>query len=194
MATWFRTRTFLVGAALVSGLACVTLGASGSRAASLAGDTINGTLNFCALGNGGNVFSPASGTAPLSFQYVDGSNTDTATFSATTLTVEDQVSDRACGWGMSFTDTSTPFSSLTLISSNFSPDLTFDFTGGVIDISWAGIAAGPADFIAVFAINGVLPTPEPGSLAVFGVALAGVGLIRQWRRPAGHEEDGPAGI
>src|ERR1700676_453318 len=111
---------------------------------------------------GGNVFTPTLGTAPL--------------------TIEDQVFDTARGWGMSFTDVTTAFPSLTLISSNFAPDLTFDLTGGVIDISWDGILTGPADFIAVFNIDGDLPTPEPGSLAVFGVALVGVGLIRQRRR------------
>jgi hypothetical protein len=184
MATWVRTRTFLGGLALVSGIACASLCASPSRAASLAGDTINGTLNFCTLGNGGNVFTSPSGAAPLTFEYSDGSNDDTATFSATMLTIEDQVTDTACGWGMSFTDVTTAFPSLTLISSNFAPDLTFDLTGGVIDISWDGILTGPADFIAVFNIDGDLPTPEPGSLAVFGVALVGVGLIRQRRRHA----------
>jgi hypothetical protein len=120
---------------LVSGIACASLCASPSRAASLTGDTINGTLNFCTLGNGGNVFTSPSGAAPLTFEYADGSNDDTATFSATTLTIEDQVTDSARGWGMSFTDATTVFPSLTLISSNFAPDLTFDFTGGVIHIS-----------------------------------------------------------
>ena len=102
----------------------------------------------------------------------------------TLLTIEDQVSDTACGWGMSFFDETTPFPSLTLISSNFSPDLTFELVDGTINISWDG-ATGPADFTAVFNIDGELP--EPGSLALLGVALVGVGLIRRPRRPARGE-------
>ena len=172
MPTWFGTRVLTVALALVSALALGSMGASPSRAASLSGDTIDGNLNFCTLGNGGNVFPTPSGTAPISFEYADGSNDDIATFTSTTLTVEDQVSDIACGWGMSFYDETTPFPSLTLISSNFSPDLTYDLIDGVISLNWDG-ASGPADFVAVFNIDGVLPMPEPGSLAMFGVGLAG---------------------
>ena len=181
MTTWRGLRIFLMGLALASVLA----GVSPSRAASLAGDTIDGNLNFCTLGNGGNVFPMPAGTAPVTFDYADGSNHDIATFTATRLTIEDQVSDVACGWGMNFYDQTTVFPSLTLISSNFSPDLTYDLTDGVISIRWDG-AEGAADFVAVFNVDGVLPTPEPGYLALFGVGLAGVGLIRQRRRPTGQ--------
>ncbi len=180
MLTRFRTRVLTVALALASAFALVSLGASPSRAASLTGDTIDGNLNFCTLGNGGNVFPTPSGTAPITFEHADGSNDDIATFTATTLTVEDQVSDVACGWGMSFYDETTLFPSLTLISSNFSPDLTYDLTGGVISLNWDG-ASGPADFVAVFNIDGVLPMPEPEPLAIFGVALGGVGMIRRRR-------------
>lgn len=184
MTAWSRTRTFLTALALICDLVGISFGSSPSRAATLTGDTIDGTLNFCTLGHGGNVFPTPSGAAPFTFAYADGSNVDTATFSATQLTIEDQVSDTACGWGMSFFDETTPFPSLTLISSNFSPDLTFELVDGTINISWDG-ATGPADFTAVFNIDGELP--EPGSLALLGVALVGVGLIRRPRRPARGE-------
>jgi hypothetical protein len=175
MPAWIRTRALMVGLALLASVVC---GVSASHAGSLTGDTIDGNLNFCTLGNGGNVFPTPSGTAPVTFEYVDGSNDDIATFTATTLTVEDQVTDVACGWGMSFYDQTAVFPLLTLISSNFSPDLAYDLTGGVISINWGG-ATGPVDFTAVFNIDGALP--EPGPLAIFGVALAGVGVIRRRR-------------
>jgi hypothetical protein len=170
----------------MSGLAAVAFGSSPSRAASLTGDTINGALNFCTLGNGGNNFTPSTGQAPHAFQFTDGSNTDTATFLATGLTVEANVSDFACGWGMSFTDATTPFPGLSLVSSSFSPDLTVQLTGaGTIDISWAGTPGAqdsvfsPGDFTAVFTFNSVADVPEPGSFALFGLGLAVVGLIRR---------------
>jgi hypothetical protein len=191
MRAWFKARTFIAELVLVSGLAAVAFGSSPSRAASLTGDTINGVLNFCTLGNGGNTFTPSSGQAPHAFQFTDGSNTDTATFSATDLTVEANVSDFACGWGMSFTDATTPFPGLSLVSSNFSPDLTFQRTGdGTIDISWAGTPGAldsisdPGDFTAVFNFDAVVDAPEPASIALFIVGLAGVGLIRQRCRSA----------
>jgi len=156
--------------------------ATPSRAASLSGDTINGSLTFCALNNGSNNFTADSIVAPDQFGWTDGANIDTAVFSGTTLTVSDQVLDVACGWGMTFSDTTTPFPALTLVSSNFAPDLSYSLTYGVIALQWGG-SSDQQTFTAVFNIDGTLATPEPPALALFGVGLAGVGLIRQRRRP-----------
>jgi hypothetical protein len=143
--------------------------------ADLTGDNITGNLNFCTLGSPGNQFTPTSGTAPTEFEFADGSNIDTAIFTANQLTIEDQITDFACGWGMSFTDTTHAFTYLTLVSDNFSPDITYNLSGGTISINWGG-NTGPADFTAVFDL---VPMPEPVSLALFGVGLTGMGLLRR---------------
>ena len=171
-------RALLAGLAILSGFAGALLPQSPSLAGTLAGDTIQGSLQFCSLGSGGNVFAPASGTAPLVFDYIEGANIDTAIFSATQLTVQDQVDDFACGWGMRFTNTTTPFQLLNLVFSDFSPGLTFDLTDGIISISWTG-ASGPQTFTAVFDVV----VPEPVSLLLFGVGLAGITLVRRKCHP-----------
>jgi hypothetical protein len=55
---------------------------------------------------------------------------------------------------------------------------TGQLDGGVISISWDG-ATGPADFIAVFDIGVALP--GLASLVLFGLSLAGVGVVRRRR-------------
>jgi hypothetical protein len=155
--------------------------ASPSWAASLSGDTIAGSLTFCALNNGANNFTVDSIVAPDQFGWTDGANIDTAVFSGTTLTVSDQVLDVACGWGMTFSDTTTQFPALTLVSSNFSPDLSYSLTGGVIALQWGG-SSDQQTFTAVFNIDGTVATPEPSALALLSVGVAGACLIRQRRR------------
>src|SRR6478609_4375366 len=120
-----RSRALLAGASFVLGLGAMTLTASPSFAGSLTGHTINGSLQFCTLGSGDNQFSPPTGTAPVTFDWTDGANVDTATFSDSQLTVRNQVIDVACGWGMTFQDVTAPFATLELVSSDFS-GLTFD--------------------------------------------------------------------
>ena len=164
----------LTGLAVLFGLAL----SSPSRAASLTGDSINGALTFCSLAGSGNNFTPTSVFAPGEFDFADGANIDSAVFSDSTLTVTDQVLDVACGWGMTFTDTTTPFSTLILLGSTFSPDLTFDVTDGVISLQWDG-SGDQQTYTAVFSVE---PAPEPASMTLFGFGLAGIGLIRQRRR------------
>jgi hypothetical protein len=193
MIALFRTGMLLVGLTIVAGL---SIGVPSAWAGSLAGDTINGSMNFCGINPADeNHFTPGSGNAPIAFVYDEGpggATTNTATFSATGLTVEANVSSFACGFGMTFADVTTPFPKLALVSSNFGPSLTFKLDGDSIEVSWTGTddwldsAFNPGDFVAVFNIVGELP--EPRSLAVFGVGLTGAGLIRQRRRSSGLAE------
>lgn len=189
MTSWFRMRALAVGLALVAGL---PLGAPSVRAATLTGDTINGTMNFCGFNpSDSNHFTPTSGTAPLAFVYDEGpggAGADTATFTATGLTVEANISSFACGWGMSFTDSTTPFPKLELASSSFGTSFSYQLNGDAIELTWTGTSGwqdaviNPGDFIAVFNIDGELP--EPASLTLFAVGLAGIGMIRRRRRAA----------
>ncbi len=151
------------------------------------GPTINATLNFCSLGdNGGeNFFTPQSGPAPITFSYEDAANIDSASFgSEGQLTISDQVLSGACGWGMQFSlSDGAQFTSLSEVSDNFDPDISYDLSGGVITVSWIGLGEDPPAFDVVFdvGINGI-DVPEPASALLFGAALAGLGVFRRRKK------------
>jgi protein involved in polysaccharide export with SLBB domain len=59
--------------------------------------------------------------------------------------------------------------------------MTYEIPGdGTIDISWAGTDT-PGTYTAVFNFDGNVAIPEPGSVALFGVTLACVRMIRRRR-------------
>jgi len=162
-------------------VAVFILATCGSAKAQYTGQTIDGTLAFGPDGaNGGQFWAPASETVPGTFMYEDVVNTDTAAFTDNTLTVTDVVvpGGIANGWQMTFSDTALPFTELVLVSDNFSPDITYKLSGGVITLDWIGGPTGTNT--AVFDIGTPSTVPEPGSLALLGTgALAFGSLLRR---------------
>lgn len=135
-----------------------------------------GTLAFGTNGaNGGQHWSPQSTVigSGLEYRYIDGSNTDTADFTATQLIINDVVNDSANGWEMTFATTGG-FKSFSLASSNFDPGLTYSLTSGKLVIDWVGVGTGPENYTATFNVNAVTAVPEPETYALM---LGGLGLL-----------------
>jgi hypothetical protein len=156
----------------------------GSAKAQYTGQTIDGTLVFGSNGaNGGQShWLNPSVTVPDTFSFgPDGANTDTAAFTDNTLTVTDVVSLNASGWEMTFSDTALPFTELMLVSDNFSPDITFSLSGGVITLDWVGTVSTGTN-TAVFDIGPPSTVPEPGSLALLGTGALAFGRLLRRKR------------
>ena len=145
---------------------------------------VTGTLAFGPNGaNGGQFWAPQNTVigAGIEYTYVDGANTDTADFSATQLTVRDQVMTGANGWEMTF-DTPGSFTALALVSSNFGPALTFSLVAGKIVLDWVGTNTAPHDFRAVFNVTAAPAIPEPETYALMLAGLGIVGFMARRRR------------
>jgi hypothetical protein len=169
--------TISVMAAVFLLLAC------GSANAQYTGQTIDGTLAFGPNGaTGGNFWSSDTITAPGTFYYQDDANIDTVAFTDNTLTVTDMVLQGASGWEMQFSDTALPFTDLTLVSDNFSPDITYSLSGGVITLDWTGTEAGARTDTATFDLASSSAVPEPSSLALLGTGIAAFGELLRRRR------------
>lgn len=165
-------------ALLLAGLT-VLMGAGSAHATSI-GDTIQGTLSFGPNGaRGGQSFASPTIVAPGTFTYTDPANTDSAAFSdGTTFTITDVVTNESNGFGMTFKDLTNAFTSVKLVSSTFSPGLTSSIANGVISVGWTGTTVNNT-YTAVFSVGNTAVTPEPSSLVLLGMGMAGIAAVRR---------------
>ncbi|MDE2582692.1 MAG: PEP-CTERM sorting domain-containing protein [Rhodospirillales bacterium] len=159
---------YLIPTALILALAH-----AGIARADYTGQTIDGSLEFSGLTT--NFFTLSSLTAPGTFSYSDSSNTDTAVFTGTTLTITDIIAPAAnsAGWSMTFTASAKPFTTLSLLSTSFLPKVTTSLTAGTITVSWAGTATS-GTYQAVFGLT----VPEPATLTLLATGVLGLALAR----------------
>ena len=148
------------------------------------GLAVTGTLAFGPNGafGGQNWPTPAAVIgAGIEYSYTDGANIDTADFSATQLTIRDQVLTDATGWEMTLA-TPGSFTSLSLVSSSFVPGLTFSLSAGKVVVDWVGTLSGPHDYVAVFNVGTAAAVPEPETYALMLAGLSIVGFMARRRR------------
>ena len=179
--------------ALVAALICIS---AAPASASLIGASVTGTANL-SNGDGNNYYGTGFATfGPLSIVadpglefacYCGGGIIITADFTATSLTL--RYDPR--GWGFGFTQTFTSSAFLGLDLTKISDDYGFGGVSGTAlgDTLTFTFGGGITPFVelvnlqATFDLQPSGPAaPEPSTMVLFGIALAGLGL--RYRRKA----------
>lgn len=182
--------------------AALVTAAHTSRAAGLTGTPVTGSLVFGS--DTTNYYDPNNGFVPpgylntsgttvniaspaVEFGFGDGSNTDTANFSAFQFTLEDSVVTTSVSaadnpFTMTFTDPAFSGSSLVKVTDFFPGGLTYSLVDSTITVHWAGgpVTSGD-DYTSTFTLVAV---PEPSAWAMVGLGAIGAGTVALRRRRA----------